>query len=43
MNLAVINEDFMKSYFMFEEMSYNLQNGCALKSKSVHSNYNEIQ
>lgn len=30
MNLAVINEDFIKSYFMFKGMSYNLQNGCAL-------------
>ena len=30
-NLADINPDFMKPYFITKEMPYNSQNGCALK------------
>ena len=38
-SLADINPGFIKPYFIIKEMSYNLQNGCALKLRSANSTH----
>ena len=37
--LVDINTDFMKPYFIINEIPYNLRNGCALKIPSANSAY----